>query len=155
MDSSRIDRWLTIFANVSVLVALIFLALEINQNTNAIRASAVQEATNVARTQILLYVQDPEINRLMMSDSASLSPEDKQRLFWLRRSFWLGMQGLYRQTRLGAFPSEEWTTWNRVICSAYVTRDSEDWSAQTSILADDFVEMIEGCSEEALDASPD
>lgn len=131
--------------NLAVLAGLIFLALEIQQNSNAIRASAVQEAKNVARTQILMYVQDAEVNRLGTADYDSLSPEDEQRRFWLDRSFWLGMQGLYRQSRLGVFPEEEWATWYRIICANYARRIPELWSRHASTLASDFIAMVEGC----------
>lgn len=87
MGSRTVDRWLAILGNVAVLAGLIFLALEVQQNTNAIRASAVQEATNVARSQILMFVQDPDINRMAMADYESLGPEDQNRIWWMSRSF--------------------------------------------------------------------
>ena len=106
---------------------VIFLALEIQQNTNAIRATAIQESVNVARQQILLFVTDPDINRLNTADFEQLSEEDRQRVFWLRRSFWLGMNGLYRQRELGVFPEIEWEMWVKIICSNYARTEPEIW----------------------------
>ncbi len=100
MDIDRLNKWLTLVANFAILGGLVFLALEVQQNTKAVRSAAVQEATNVAREHPLMYVRDPDINRLAMADFGSLSEEDQRRRFWLARSFWLGMQGLYRQHQL-------------------------------------------------------
>jgi hypothetical protein len=38
MDSDRINRWLTLGANVGVLVGIILLVLELNQNSVLMRA---------------------------------------------------------------------------------------------------------------------
>lgn len=141
--------------HLAVLGGLIFLALEIQQNTNAVRASAVQEATNVARNQILMFVQDPDINRLSMTRYSDLNEEDQTRKFWLSRSFWLGMQGLYRQTKLGAFPEEEWETWDRIICSNYADLEAPLWEANASTLATDFVEHVESCTGGVLGVHPE
>ena len=146
MQSPNLDRLLAMLGHLAVLGGLIFLALEIQQNTNAVRASAVQEATNVARNQILLFVQDPDINRIAMARYSELNEEDQSRKFWLTRSFWLGMQGLYRQTKLGAFPEEEWETWDRIICSNYAEIETPLWEANAATLAKDFVDQVESCS---------
>jgi hypothetical protein len=95
-------------ANIAILGGLAFLALEIQQNTYAIRSTSVQEATIVAREHPLMFVQFPDVNRLAMADYESLSQEDRQRRFWLAVSFWHGMRGLYRQNELGALPDPEW-----------------------------------------------
>ena len=119
MDLDKYNKWLTLIANIAILGGLIFLALEIQQNTNAIRSAAIQEATNVAREHPLMFVQNPEVNRLAMADYDSLNEEDQRRRFWLDVSFWHAMQGLYRQNELGTFPGQEWEVWVRIICANY------------------------------------
>ena len=68
MDLDKVNKWLTLVANFAILAGLVFVALEIQQNTNAIRSAAVQEATNIAREHPLMYAQNPEVNRLAMAD---------------------------------------------------------------------------------------
>lgn len=145
METERLNRWLSFLANIAVLGGLIFLALEIQQNTNAIKATAIQESVNVARQQILLLATDPDMNRLDVADFEQLSEEDRQRVFWLRRSFWLGMDGLYRQRELGVFPEVEWEMWVKIICSNYARTVPQIWSANAAALPADFVEMVESC----------
>ena len=44
MSFERLDRWLTLFANLGVLLGIVFLVIELNQNTEAIRIeSAIAE----------------------------------------------------------------------------------------------------------------
>lgn len=50
MDLDRLNKWLTPIGNVAVLGGLVFLAFEIQQNTDAVRSAAVQESINIARS---------------------------------------------------------------------------------------------------------
>ena len=154
METERLNHWMSVLANIAVLGGVIFLALEIQQNTNAIRATAIQESVNVARQQILLFVTDPDVNRLNTADFDQLNEEDRQRVFWLRRSFWLGMDSLYRQRELGVFPEVEWAMWTKIICSNYARTEPEIWSANAASLPADFVEIVESCDGEVKGVLP-
>ena len=145
---------MSFLANIAVLGGVVFLALEIQQNTNAVRATAIQESVNVARQQILLFATDPDINRLDTADFEQLSEEDRRRVFWLRRSFWLGMNGLYRQRELGVFPEIEWEMWVKIICSNYARTEPEIWSDNAATLPTDFVEVVESCDGEVNGVLP-
>lgn len=46
MDSNRLNQWLTLGANIGVLVGLIILIVEIGQNTEMMRAQMSQERAN-------------------------------------------------------------------------------------------------------------
>ena len=141
-------------ANIAILGGLVFLALEIQQNTNAIRSTAVQEATNVAREHPLMFVQFPEVNRLAMADYASLSEEDQRRRFWIAVSFWHGMQGLYRQNELGTLPKPEWEVWVRVICANYERSHPQLWERAAATHSSDFVQFVENCEPGYADLLP-
>jgi len=146
LDIDKFNKWLTLVANVAILGGLVFLALEIQQNTNAVRSAAVQEATSIAREHPLMYAQNPEVNRLAMADYESLSEEDQRRRFWLDVSFWHAMQGLYRQNELGTLPEQEWDVWVRIICANYVQSVPQLWERAAATHASDFVEFVESCS---------
>jgi hypothetical protein len=134
------------FGIAAVVASLILVAFELRQNTNAVQATAVQEATTVARDQILMSAQDPDITRIGMTPYSELSDIDRRRAFWIDRSYWIGMQGLYRQNKLETLPEEEWRFWERVICANYHNRESEElWPGNAATLAEDFVKFVEGC----------
>jgi hypothetical protein len=48
MDFDRLNRWLTLVANVGILLGLILVILEINQNSQIARASLINEGNNGA-----------------------------------------------------------------------------------------------------------
>ncbi len=120
MELEKLNRWLTLFANIGVLAGIIFLAFEISQNTQTMQAAAIRESTNIARDHLYFLAGDSDmarIERLGDEDISQLTPDELQRYFYEERAFWLGMQSQYRQWELGILPDEEWGVWSRVICS--------------------------------------
>ena len=89
MKSDKINRWLTLAANIGVLVGIVVLIVEIGQNTELMRAQMVQ-----ARADLLAAQFDAQINadfwpeiaakrRAASSDDEwieSLSPPDYERV---------------------------------------------------------------------------
>ena len=129
------DRWkdITELAGIVAIVAsLIFVAIEVNQNTRALRAEAIQRSTEVAREQLLLLAENEDVVRISMTDLSELNDVERQRAFWINRSFMVGMQGLYRQWAMGVLPDEEWAFWTRVLCqNADSPRFREIWQPET------------------------
>jgi len=108
---------LTLGANVAVLVGIILILFELNQNTQALRANAIQNSTEVAKQQIMMLAQDADVVRITLTkDLGELSDIDRSRAFWINRAFVTGMMGLYRQWTLGILPDEEWENWTKIIC---------------------------------------
>ncbi len=106
-------------AALGVIASMVFVGLEIQQNTRALHAAAIQDLTNVVRDQVQMFVLDGEANRINLignQDPSQLSQEDAARYRWSVVYYWWGAQGLYRQWRLGILPDEEWTAWRGVIC---------------------------------------
>ena len=141
MEPRRLNELLTLIVNFGVIAGLIFLGLEIRQNTIATQASAIQESTNVARQQLLMFATNPDLVELFFKDLDDLNEVELRRILWTSRSFWLGMQGLWRQWKMGVLPSEEWEMWNQIICMNYAREDF--WPQQ--ILIPSFIELVESC----------
>ena len=144
MDVDKMNPWLTLVANVGVVGGLIFLGVEIQQNTNAVRASALQESTNVARQQLLTIASDPDISRISNADYEQLSDNEKLRRLAFARSFWLGMHNLFRQWEMGVLSDKDWTIWYGIICRNRSRSDSEIWSRQSD-LSREFLDTVGNC----------
>jgi hypothetical protein len=143
MNLERINQLLTLLANIGVMVGIIFLIMELNQNTQALRANAIQNSTEVARQMVQMVAQDADVVRITLAkDLDELSEVDRRRAFWINRYFVTGMMGLYRQWTLGLLPDEEWANWTIIIC-----RNAENpnfyklWNPSTLIPS--FVEYVE------------
>ena len=147
----KIERWRILFEGVgliAIVLSIVFLAFEVRQNTQAMRAAAIQDATDVARQQLLMLVTDREAHRIEMlghENPGQLTPEEHRRYVYMIRSFWLGMQGLYRQWQLGVLPDEEWNVLTGTICSELSTPGVQSlWSEQRQdALIPEFVEFVD------------
>jgi len=146
MSIDRINQWLTLLANFGVIGGLVFLGLEIQQNTTAVQASAIQESTNVARQQLLMYATDPSLIELKLTPSDELTETQRAQLAATDRSFWIGMQGLHRQWKMGVLPDEEWQMWYGIICNNFAV--ARDWPREAAALIPDFVSLVEACPED-------
>ena len=144
------ERWRILFEAVgliAIVLSIVFLGFEVRQNTQAMRAAAIQDTTDVARQQLLMLATDRETHRIEMlghEDPEQLTPEERRRYVYIIRSFWLGMQGLYRQWQLGVLPEEEWTVMTGVICSELSTPGVQSlWSQQRpDALIPEFVAFV-------------
>jgi len=138
-------------ATLGVIASMVFVGLEIRQNTQAVRANAIQESTNVARHQVLTLAADPELTRLDLAcrdDPPELTEEERNRCSLLSLSFWWGMQGLFQQWDLDVLPDETWASWRRVICSNYASPWERRFLANASQFDSTFVAMVESCGAE-------
>ena len=147
MKLDQLNTWLALAANLGVVAGIVFLGLEIQQNTRTMQAAAIQDSTSIARQQILMFATDAETNRIAMVGSENLSnlnPEEQQRYYWINRSAWLGMQGLYRQWEMGVLPDLEMGVWTRVICLNYSRAGSRTlWPGNKQMLIPAFTEWVE------------
>ena len=155
MNLDRLNQWLILVANLGVLVGIVFLSIEIRQNTTAVRGAAIQTAATLSREQMFVIAQDAELSRIVVLGSASpanLDPVEAFRLSYLIRSFWVGMQANYRQWVLGILPEEEWAYYGRTICMNYgVPGVHARWQAERQLFIPEFVEVVEKCDPPADD----
>jgi len=60
MDSDRLNRWLTLVANAAVVAGIVFLGLELRQNTEMMRAQSLTEMSRDATYLMTLNVNDKD-----------------------------------------------------------------------------------------------
>jgi hypothetical protein len=131
----------------AVVLSLAYVAVELRSNTRAVEAATLLEVNRIAREHLLVGWTDADATRIEMTgdqDPANLSPLDQQRYFWSVRSFWLGMQTVYRQYALGVLPAEEWQVYYGVICSNIAAPGKRSlWTGGDFV--PDFVTVVEAC----------
>lgn len=115
MKLDRIAQWAEILANVGVLISVVFLVLEIQENTQTLRIQAAERRAAVLNTPLLTNPQLPEIlSKIKAVDGAEPNVKafmDRYELtyaeavVWIRYlgELWSGLNAEYAQ--LG--PSEE------------------------------------------------
>ncbi len=83
MDSDRLNRWMTLAANLGVLAGIFLLLVELRQNTESTELQAAQSYVAVAHELDFRLVDDPSLIALLLSSPAERTPEEM-----LRRDRW-------------------------------------------------------------------
>jgi hypothetical protein len=147
MKIERLRMLFEVVGLLAVVSSIVFLTLEVRQNTQTMQAAGIQDATNIARQQLLLLVADSDVHRIEMlghENPDQLTPEELRRYVYLNRSFWLGMQGLFRQWQLGVLPDAEWNVMSGVICRELANPGVQsNWPSQRNRLILEFVETVD------------
>ena len=66
MDSDKLNKWLTLLANVGVIAGIIFLAIEIRQNSDAIRAQTRAQLAEEVTELFSVNMNDQEYATVLM-----------------------------------------------------------------------------------------
>ena len=117
MDTDRLNRWLTLGANLGVLTGIILIFIELNQNADLMRAQMVQSrADNLVSSFETRMHSDywPEIaskQRAAASDDNwidSLTPNEYERVRFLYFREINDIRSQYYMYREGLLPQEFW-----------------------------------------------
>ncbi len=82
MDITTLAAWGEFLGGIAVVASLIYLASQIRQNSNLLRASTASATSQIEYQQNALMVQDEEVARIFwegLADRASLSEKDRRR----------------------------------------------------------------------------
>ena len=95
-------------AAIGVIVTLLYLAVQIRQNTRSTRASAFQEAMRDIAAASDLLASNAELSRIWragMRDFDGLKPDERQRFAAYALSLFRRMENIFFQTQHGALDS--------------------------------------------------
>ena len=88
MDSGKVNQWLTLLANLGVIVSILLLTFEINQSTKATVAAASTSVVDGYNTLNLSVMSDPQMTRVFivgLYDPEKLTDiEAAQFAMWMR-----------------------------------------------------------------------
>jgi hypothetical protein len=152
MELDRLNRWLTLGANIGVLAGIVFLVLEVQQNTAATHSATVQSITDSSRTSLSEFAGNTNLAQVRMKgdfENASLSELESFQYWSLNRGYWIHFQNIYFQVGLGALEPRVWASYNRIICTDLASRPGLmiRWDDHAAVLDPDFVAAVEECLE--------
>lgn len=151
MKSKNLRGLLDLAGAAAVLIGLVFVGLELRQNTEAVEAASLQNQTDASTEFLLLIASDVELARIWLESSKDpnqLSEIDSVRYFLLSRTRWLRMQNAYLQWRRGTLNDDDWSFYENLICKANndgVVRFMPTWDEHQFALRENFVEFVENC----------
>jgi len=124
MDSDRLNRWMTLAANLGVLAGIFLLLVELQQNTESAELQAAQSYVALSHELDFRLVDDPSLIALLLT-----SPAERTREEMLRRDRWdfgalrTWENGYYLHSR-GVLDDELWSG-QEVFMGDMLRRDDE------------------------------
>ena len=148
------DRWLSWLANVGVIAGIVFLAIEIRQNTEMVRAQTRDSITEKQIAVFGWFATSTENNRIRVEgDGLRLdpdSPEASQYSWMIAGNFRLWENEWY-QYQQGLFDHEEFepriNIWKRMINNAPGMKKT--WEAQRAAYSPEFKALIDSLVDES------
>jgi len=150
LQSDKIRLVVETSGAIAVLMGLVFVGLELRQNTHAVEAATFQSLTDASNDFIMTIASDAELNRIYTSglaDASSLNSDEYQRFYMTLRSFWVRMQNVYSQWQRGTLSDDDWRLYQAVICI-----DQNDQAGMKAtfdehrmILSDEFQQFVDLC----------
>ena len=151
MQTERLRGILDFAGGIAVLIGLVFVGLELRQNTAAVEAASLQNQTDASTDFLLMIAADEDLTRIWMDatkDPSQLSEIDSQRYFFITRSRWLRMQNAYLQWRRGTLTAEDWLFYSGLICDPDTEGTvlfTHTWDQHRNQLTEGFVDYVESC----------
>jgi hypothetical protein len=147
MKNSPLNDWLTLTANLAVVAGIIFLAVEIRQNTAAVRLSTTQfmsaELADFNRTWM-----EKDLSEIFVQNGIegydSLTDVQKRQWYGLSSSYLQIQQGLFYQWRAGSLEQGVWNGRHRQLVQLMQADNFKDvWSQWGDGAGDEFRDYVE------------
>ena len=105
METDRLNRWLTLAANIGVLFGLIFLVVEIRQSNDLARASAYRSRGAEIQEAYQAVALDPEFSQILLTINQQgidgLTDHERIRYTYWQVAVLLRMQNQFNDYQMG------------------------------------------------------
>ncbi len=125
MDSDKINRWLTLGANIGVLIGIALLVYELNQNRQMMRAQ-VRHDLSTELVEILGWVAtDPQMASIVrrIDEGKELTPDEEVQYRYRANALFRYWQDVHYQYRLGLYDEPQYAA-HRIAIARYMNRSS-------------------------------
>jgi len=132
---------------LGVIVTLVYLGLQIRQNTVSTRTSSYQAAVATSIELTVRVGLDSDATRILTTgcaDFAALSTEDQNRFSTLASSIFRNFENIFYQHKQGAIDDALWSGWSsRMRLMFALPGVQEWWPANSEGYAEDFAAHLE------------
>ena len=132
---------------IAVVVSLVYLAVQIRQNTRSVRASTYQDIVHMLQEIDLLLASDPELNRIWIvgrHDPTQLNDDQQRRFNTLLLAFYRNLENAYFQGQNKLIDERIYDAW-----VGYSLRLSSKpgflqwWQSHRGLLSEEFQQYVE------------
>ena len=106
MDADRLNRWLTLAANIAVLAGIFFLAAEISQNTEMMRAQINQSRAEASMSEAQSMYNSQHLPEILVKlrQRSTITAVERERYIHFLRGLHKNLDNQLRQHREGYLP---------------------------------------------------
>jgi hypothetical protein len=146
-----LNRWLTLGANIGVVVGIVFLIVEINQNTLATRIAARDSATQGHIDYMALAIDSRLLAEALSKGTVNqdLSLVESSQLAWFHEIRFRHYERVFYQYQNGVLSDQEWAPYISGLKQSFQGQHAawdiakRTWEAENHKLSPNFVEYVE------------
>ena len=147
MDLQKLNSWLTFVANIGVLAGIVFLAIEIRQNSDVIRAQTRAQLAEEVTELLSVNMNDQEYADVLMrgNNVEELSSVEKYQYFRHRGAWVHYWNNVVYQYQMGMYDESEFALQISTIRNDMETYPGlkVHWCANRSIASQSLIEAVE------------
>jgi len=133
---------------IAVVVSLIYLAVQVKQNTKLMRATAKQSLTEASQGMIYKMSEHPDLWVKLMSGTDPSSPEEDAQMSLLMRAMYRGFESQCYQHEAGLIEEPEWQALsNSIIQLTAMPGINRYWQQLKPHMSERLQRIIDGSSE--------
>lgn len=147
MDSDRLNRWLTLGANIGVLVGIILLILELDQNRDMMRAQTRNEISRAGLDMLAGWSGNPALaDAIVRANSGEeLSPSEQFMIRARSETVFRLWENIHYQYRQGLYDDSEFnasiSTFSRILSQQPSLIDA--WCQTSAMYSVEFAEQLQ------------
>lgn len=146
----RLSTIMEVVSAAAVVVSLVYVAIEIRHNTEAVQSATYQQLVAASDEFLLVLAQDPELTDIWIrgdTDPSLLDDIGAQRYWWIIRTYLRNMEHAFRQHERGSLGDLEWDLYASMMCRPWPPGRRSSWPSHTPTLSPDFVSFVESCQD--------
>jgi len=126
VNRSRLADLSEIISSVAIVLTLVYLTVEMNQNTNAMNAQTRQAVMEAAQNELFVLMDNPGLT-ISIAKTGELSAEEQIRLDNYFTASLRSREFSWLQYQDGSIDELQWATEQAVLRSIFDSRQSRDW----------------------------
>jgi len=140
LDSDRLNRWLTLGANIGVLIGISLLLVELNQNPTLMRGQTRNDVSSELIGIMSQVANNPELADLMyrVENGEQVTPQEmiqyRARQITIIRYF----ENVFYQYRQGLYDESEYSAQREAWKDAWVQARHDFWCGYRATVSPDF-----------------
>ena len=157
MESDKVNRWLTLGANIGVLIGIILVVVELDQNREMVRAQTRNDISQQLTNRLLTVASNTQMTSVKRRAEAGeeLTVDEEHQYFLFLVANMRDWENMHYQYRHGTFDKSEFdaerTTWRSLINSNKAF--AAGWCKTRQNYSPEFVSEIESLLDEDVCAA--